>query len=419
MDLVVEGRLFFAGGLTDGCVGIKNGKIVKIAKTLGSQDRLSLPNHIIIPGGMDMHVHFREPGMTHKEDFYTGSKAAAHGGTTFFLDMPNTRPPTKYLSDLMEKRTMAEKSVVDYGLHALLGPVSKPQLAEEATGWKWYYGPSTGAEAWTDIAMAKEVLASFSSFTTLHAEEPSLLDNPGTDLVGHDLARPVDSEAAAIDKIAREGIFGLHVAHCSSAQALYTAKRAGYSAEVTLHHLLLDTGSDLGGYGKVNPPLRKKIDRKALWQTFLDGGSVVASDHAPHTMDEKEQEFQLAPAGMPGVEERLPVLMALAKRGAVPIERVVDACCEKPGRLLGLDKGRLTEGCDADLAAFDPRELKEINEGCVNSKCGWTPYLGQEAIFPSHVVARGKLVVEKGSFVGEKGHGRYVGHADAPSGEGA
>ncbi|MDG6221423.1 MAG: amidohydrolase family protein, partial [Candidatus Thermoplasmatota archaeon] len=123
-------------------------------------------------------------------------------------------------------------------------------------------------------------------------------------------------------------------------------------------------------------------------------------------------EFHLAPAGMPGVMERLPLLMALSRKNQIPLERVVSSCCEKPGKLLGLNKGMLGEGMDADIAVFDPQSIRALEEGDVASKCGWSPYLGFDVVMPSYVFSRGEMVVESGSFIGEKGHGRYVGRPE-------
>ena len=411
MDVILEGRIFYSGALTHGCIGIKDGKIVKVAKTLGTQNVLNLGNMIIAPGGVDIHVHMREPGLTKKEDFLSGSNAAAAGGTTFFLDMPNTSPPTSNLERLAEKIDSASKSMVDYGLHALAGPSATAELGNRATGWKWYYGPSTGTVAWDDIASAKNLFRSSPGFTTLHAEDPRLFGPPGKDIAGHDRARPAECEISAVKKIASNGIFGLHVAHCSTSHCLLEAEKAGYSSEVTLHHLLLDTSSSRGAFAKVNPPLRGEVHRRALFESFLRGDTIVASDHAPHTMEEKEQEFSSAPSGMPGVEERLPVLMAMAKRGHIPVERVLRACCERPAMLLGLSKGKIAEGYDADIAVFDPRELLTMKNEDAHSKCGWTPYMGLEIIRPYYVFLRGECIVERGDVVGKGGEGIYVGHA--------
>ncbi|MDG6220988.1 MAG: dihydroorotase family protein, partial [Candidatus Thermoplasmatota archaeon] len=292
MDRVLEGRLFYGGHLTDGCIGLKDGRIAKVAKTLGGGDRLVLENQIIVPGGIDLHVHFREPGLTHKEDFYSGSVAAAMGGTTFFMDMPNTRPATDTLENLKEKKEQAKKSVVDHGLEALLSPRATPELGMAATGFKWYYAPSTGVEGWTDIASAKRLVESTKAFTTVHVEKiVELKKGKAANLKEHSMSRPMEGEAAGIDEIAAHGIFNLHIAHCSTALALQRAGKAGYSAEMTLHHLLLDNeAASQNAYLKVNPPLRSREDRARLWNKFLEGEGIIATDHAPHTFQEKEDE---------------------------------------------------------------------------------------------------------------------------------
>jgi len=416
-DLVVEGRLFYGGSLTNGCIAIKDGKIVKVAKTILANDKLDVGRQIIIPGGVDLHVHFRQPGMTHKEDFIHGSTAAACGGTTFYLDMPNTKPHTSSMETFEKKISLAKDSVVDYGIAALLGPESPPELGHKTTAWKWYYGASTNATCWTDVGAAKDLLEKSPGFTTVHCEDPEKVAGGGKNLEEHSKNRPEQGEINAISSIAAGGLFGLNVAHCSSARVLAAAKKCGYSREITLHHLLLDTSSHLGAYAKVNPPLRKKADRAALLEAFLMDDAVLATDHAPHTIDEKEGAFEEAPAGIPGVEERLPVLMAMVKKGDVPIEKLVSSCCELPGRRLGLTKGRIAEGCDADLAIFNPLEMEKLRGANLHSKCMWSAYEGQDVIFPSYVFCRGEAVVDASAFVGERGQGRYVGHAVPPEEE--
>jgi dihydroorotase len=177
----------------------------------------------------------------------------------------------------------------------------------------------------------------------------------------------------------------------------------GFTSEVTVHHMLLDDSMALGGRGKVNPPLRTKDDRLALLDAFARGKfDMLASDHAPHGQDEKSGDFDAAPSGVPGVETSVPIMMAMVKRGQVPLERLISAACQRPAELFGLPKGMIEVGRDADLMVVDPKQVTEIKEKNLHSKCGWTPYGGFEAIFPTAVFLRGMELVENNSLVGER-----------------
>ncbi|MCK4443529.1 MAG: amidohydrolase family protein, partial [Thermoplasmata archaeon] len=171
------------------------------------------------------------------------------------------------------------------------------------------------------------------------------------------------------------------------------------TSEVTPHHLLLNVDSDLGGYGKANPPLRNKRDRIAMWEALVSGKiDVVASDHAPHTIEEKEEPFDHAPSGVPGVETSLPLMLAQVKKGNLPIERLVSAMMERPAEILGVNKGRIEVGTDADLIAVDMKSVSTIRADDLHSKCGWSPFERWEGIFPMVTVVRGEIVAREGEL---------------------
>jgi dihydroorotase len=177
----------------------------------------------------------------------------------------------------------------------------------------------------------------------------------------------------------------------------------GFTKEATVHHMLLDEAMPLGGRGKVNPPLRTKDDRLAILDAFVKGKiDMLASDHAPHGQDEKYGDFDAAPSGVPGVETSVPIMMAMVKRGLVPLERLVSAACQRPAEVFSLPKGIIEVGRDADLMVVDPKNVTEIKSKHLHSKCGWTPYEGFEAIFPTAVFLRGMELVESSSLVGER-----------------
>ncbi|MCD6461924.1 MAG: amidohydrolase family protein [Thermoplasmata archaeon] len=428
MDLVVEARVFFNGQLIDACVGIEEGRIAAVKKTIkGGEKRIERPGSILLPGGVDTHVHMREPGQSYKEDFYTGSTAAACGGTTFFLDMPNNISPLITRAALEEKTALASKSVTDCGFLAMLHPDTEPGVMSGVMGLKWYHSSTTGTEGWPDTGAALEKLHILTStpespstlLVSIHAEKHTAPETSGSpsaipDLRAYSVMRPASSEVAALEEIAgeleresekeniQEGRPGVvfNAAHCSSPPVVEAARNGRFKVEVALHHLFLHNALPLGPWGKVNPPLRGKDDVAGLWSLLAEGKiDVLATDHAPHTREEKEAgtgDLGNAPAGLPGVEARLPLMLAAVKRGRLPLPLMVRITAENPGRLLRLPKGEIRVGYDGDLALYDLSRIGKIKAGDTHSKCGWTPYEGMEAVFPTHVLRRGELIAEAG-----------------------
>jgi dihydroorotase len=411
MDLVVEGNCYVSGSLVKCCVGIEKGKIVKIGKMLEGEKSYDFGDRLILPGAIDVHVHFRDPGMTDKEDFGTGSLAAIHGGVTCVFDMPNTRPHTTTTSALSEKKNIASsKSMTDFGLFAGVRPgIDVPALAKEAVGFKLYMGSTTGDLLVSDLSSIKKELSAISAsgkVLAVHAEDENIRRKDiEKDLHDHLRNRPNECETSAIRKIV-EATNGsrLHICHVSAKSSLPLLTNAqNLTSEVTPHHLMLDSTNHLGTLGKVNPPLRRREDRQAMFQALKSGGlDVIASDHAPHTMDDKEEEFEYAPTGMPGVETTLPLMLQLVKDGHLEIGGVVKRMCWRPGEIFGLKKGKIELGYDADLIVVDMMSDSIIKGEKLHSKCGWTAYEGMPAIFPKSVFLRGEMMVENGARSGER-----------------
>ncbi|MGI5961775.1 MAG: dihydroorotase [Methanomassiliicoccaceae archaeon] len=408
MDLVVEGRAYVRGKLGHWAIGIEDGRIVEIARSIRGGERMNLGDLIILPGAIDPHVHLRDPGLTDKEDFATGTLAAACGGVTTILDMPNTLPPAVTAEKLAEKKeAIARKAWVDYGLFAGCMPGADIEaMAPMAVGFKVFMGSSTGRLLVTedkDLARIAAQVNRTGKVLSVHAEDENLIQHDVESTPPDHLRnRPAAAEVSAIRRLS--SLPGqINVCHVSSAEGLQALKDLPFTKEVTAHHMLLDRDSEGKAYAKVNPPLRTKEDRLALFQAFISGEiDMLASDHAPHTIEDKEMEFDAAPSGMPGVETTVPMMLALMKRGTVPVEVLVSAMAEKPASVFGLEKGRLEVGRDADLMVIDPRAASPIKVNNLHSKCGWTPFEGREAIFPHMVFVRGQLVVEDGDPVGER-----------------
>jgi dihydroorotase len=426
MELVIEGNVFFDGRVRKLAFGIEDGIIVQIRKVIKGFRNMDFGDRLILPGAVDAHVHFREPGMTHKEDFLTGTTAAACGGVTTVLDMPNTRPPTIFRSDLEEKAALVRpKSCVDFGLFAGLVPKSMPDSTSPlAIGYKLYMGSTTGGLLVDDYSAIPAILTKASATgkpVAVHAEDESAIRLIGmrpTDLLTYNDARPPACESEAVRKFAGalQGAQG-HVCHISSRQALEVLGNSPgemaprITCEVTPHHLLLDAQEDssLGAFGKTNPPLRKREEREALWSAFLDGRiNVLASDHAPHLEEEKDASFWEAPAGVPGTETMLPLMMPLVKQGRLELPVLMDAVCANPAGIYGLESGRLAIGMPAHLAVFELGSSRPIKGKRLHSKCSWSQFEGKEAIFPKAVFLRGDQIVEDWEPVVSPGKGAFL-----------
>lgn len=420
-DLSVAGQVYQRGKLVPAVLHIstQSGRIVRIAKSTKLATHIDVGSHAILPGAIDLHVHFREPGHTHKEDFTSGSTAAAFGGVTGYVDMPNTLPATISARTLKEKLALAQrKSLVDFAAWAggtwYTGEL--PEMLKWAVGVKTYLGASTGDLLLEDQARFAEILTAAGkegSPVALHCESQRILQqlrrNEGT-LEDHDLARPPLAEVEAIyDTMkALAGVKKappIHIAHIASPDGVAAAATAKFSMGACPHHLLLDTTAGLShAYGKMNPPLRNPAVRKALWDAFAAGKvPILESDHAPHTKVEKEDAFHNAPSGVPGVETMVPLM--LAQVGAkLPLQRVVNAVTIGPANLLGLkDRAALEPGMRADFAIYDLKHPTTVVSADLHSKCGWSPYDGLKAIFPSHTFLAGKAVVQDGELVGKPG----------------
>jgi dihydroorotase len=432
MELVVEGNVFFEGRPRKLALGIEDGLIVAVKKVIRGVRTVDYGDRLILPGAIDAHVHFRDPGMTHKEDFLSGTTAAACGGVTTVLDMPNTAPTVTSLEELNDKlASVRRRACVDYGLFFGLNGRGRPERAVAFTaGYKLYMGSTTGDLLVDDYSRLSEILAPLSATgrpVAVHAEDETILrairSVPRDPLTYND-RRPPEAEVSAVRRFldALGGGRG-HVCHLSTRGALELLRpsrarpadaKAGESqparpegegaegeravtCEVTPHHLLLDARehNGLGALGKMNPPLRKRDEREALWNAFLDGRiDCLASDHAPHLEEEKDTKFAEAPAGVPGTETMLPLMMTFVKDGRLPIGRLVDAACLRPAGIFGLPGGIIALGGPAHLAVYDLHEYRAIRGKSLHSKCAWSPFEGREACFPKAVYLRGRPVVD-------------------------
>jgi dihydroorotase len=410
-EIVISAKAVLPMGLSACEIGIAGGRITAVGKRLRSAaPRLSIRHGVLMPGAVDMHVHFREPGATHKEDFLSGTTAAAFGGVTFVADMPNNDPPVTDAAAYAKKQEVIRgRAVVDYGLVAGLDDrLEALRLGDRPIAYKAYLGRSTGALLLASSrALARAVKRSERAGRPLivHAESEACLGKtdvtPGS-LREHSSTRAERCEVEAIQDVLAARPTGVHMAHLTSHGALVATRGSTLTREVTPHHLLLDFNAKRrpSSLLKVNPPLRSPADRAALWSALRAGRvDVLASDHAPHTFAEKAAAFGVAPAGVPGVETMVPLMMSLVKRGGLSIKRLAQVSASNPGRILGVRKGMIAPGFDADLALYDLGDERRIEASRLHSKCGWTPFEGRKGVFPSRVWLRGEEVVNDDGLV--------------------
>ena len=439
LDVVINGKFYRRGIIETGAIGIKDGRIAAIKKDLRGDKNYNVKG-LILPAGMDAHVHFREPGSTYKEDFSSGTLSALFGGITTVLDMPNNSPAPVTSRLLSQKDSLVSgKAWIDYGLFGGISYESDIEvMAKMVPAFKLYMGPTTGAVPSIrreDLPDLMRRVMDSGSILSIHAEDADCLNYydekirakagegwKERSLKDHARHRPVECETRAVERVLN--IFyrtdllkkggHLHICHVSSPDLMNSVERyrSGYNrlvefgsvkndrfvtTEITPHHLLLDYDCSQGTRSKVNPPLRDANNRENLLlllrTSMID---MVASDHAPHSIEDKEVDFDSAPAGIPGTETMYPLLMKAYADGHLRLKRVVDAVSTLPARYYGaLGKGMIGEGYFADLAVFDIHKTRVIRGEELHSKAGWTPYEGREAIFPDMVFVRGEPMVRQ------------------------
>ncbi|TFE42853.1 dihydroorotase [Streptomyces sp. ICN441] len=412
-DLVVSGRrLVTPQGVRRGHLLISGGRITAITDTdtaPASAGRLDAGDHYVLPGLVDSHVHFRTPGLTHKEDWEHGSRAAVRGGVTTVMDMPNTVPPTLAPETLLAKaRQVAGRSLVDMRFHIGLDP-ARPELladldASVATSAKVFMaGHHTAPTVVRDPAALEKAFAAAAEGgvqLVLHAEDDglfALLDawwgEPGSYLE-YERRRPrtggIVAVAKVVELVRRYGTRA-HILHLSSAEEadlVCAAQAAGYPVtfEVTGHHLSFtdDDTRRLGARTRLSPSIRGRADQDRLWRALVDGQlTTLGSDHAPHTVAEKTGTVAGSPPGLPGVQE-LAVAVWTGMRRRRPDEdpdtaatRLARHLSQRPAELFRLPgKGRIAPGADADLVVFAPDTPWMLSAHDVESKCGWSAYEG-------------------------------------------
>ncbi|WP_137286427.1 dihydroorotase [Halorussus salinisoli] len=413
--LTVRNATLADGRQVDVRIDTSAGRIAGVGSTLTeSGDSIDATGKLLLPGMIDAHVHFRQPGFSHKETWETGSKSAAAGGVTTVVDQPNTDPPTVDGEAFDRKADLANDSYVDYGIN---GGVTEEWDPDElfarpvlALG-EVFLADSTGDMGIEEDLFREAVERATDEYrvVTVHAEDADLFseeawDRDGDDYDAWSAYRTAEAEAAAVERaveIGAEADAEIHVAHTSTPEGVDAATTGGATCEVTPHHLFLsrDDYDELGTFGRMNPPLRSEDRREALFERVADGTvDVVATDHAPHTREEKDASIWDAPSGVPGVETALPLLLEEARKGNLSYERVRDLTAATPADVFGLTrKGKVEQGLMADLVLVDPDASREIRGEDLHSKCGWTPFEGMAGVFPELTMVRGNVVYDSGA----------------------
>ena len=367
---------------------IKKDKIAKITNKEPKADKvIDAKSNFVLPGLIDCHVHFREPGLTHKEDFLTGSMAASKGGVTTILDMPNTIPPTTTIQALEEKRKLAAKSIVNYGFNfgATSENIADIKKAKNIAAVKLYMDYTTGDLKIDDFETMNDIFK-LSKITIVHAEDEHVKNAV---------------EILIKNKIKNQ----VHFAHVSSEKELEYAKQnkisKQISVEVTPHHLFMnqDDLQHLGAFAEMKPRLKTEHDQKALWNGIQNGTvDVIASDHAPHLKEEKEKANY--PFGVPGVETMLPLLLNAFNNNRLSLPQIQKLCCENPAKIFKIkNKGFIKEGYDADLIIVDLDKRQAVRNEDLLTKCKWSPFEGKILKgWPVTTIVNGNIVYDNGEI---------------------
>jgi len=429
--LIKNARCVSSEGIVQQDVLLKDGKIDKLGDLNDAlSDKIIDGTHLhLLPGALDPQVHFRDPGMTWKEDLRTGSMAAASGGVTSFFDMPNTKPSTITIEGMAErKRVAAEKCVVNYNffIGATSSNLDVLNEVENVPGIKIFMGSSTGDLLVSDTNDLDKIFGNGSRLIAVHAEDDDIINaaqevyKNSKDFNHHQFVRPADAALKATTLAVELSIKyqrRLHILHLTTLDEVkyldIQKSKAPISVEVCPQHFLLSAPhiyNKIGAYAQMNPPIRDRQHGEALWEGLVNGViDCIATDHAPHTHEEKAKPFGSAPSGMPGVETSLPLMLDRANRGLCKLEDVVKWMCEMPVELYKVqNKGHIKEGYDADLVLVDMGLKRTIENGKLWTKVKWSPYDGWTTQgWPVTTIVNGNIVFQDGK-VDERIKGREI-----------
>lgn len=438
-DLILRhGTVVTPGGIVRTDIGIRDGRIAAIGDLFSASaiEDVDLTGLTVLPGVIDSQVHFREPGAEHKEDLESGTAAAALGGVVGVFEMPNTRPSTTTAEAIADKLARAKgRAWVDHAFYLGAAADNVAHLAEwerlpGCAGIKVFMGSSTGSLLVEDDATLRSVLEAGSRRVAVHCEDEARLRQrrPLAEAEGHPRAHSHwrDAETALI---ATKRLVGLaervgrrvHVLHVTSAEEMeYLGHHKDWATvETTPQHLTLaapECYERLGTLAQMNPPIRDARHREALWAAIAGGiVDVLGSDHAPHTLAEKDLPYPASPSGMTGVQTLVPIMLNHVAEGRLGLERLVDLTSAGPARIFGIaGKGRIAIGYDADFTVVDLKAERTITNDWIASRCGWTPFDGKRVTgWPVATILRGHTVMRDGQLLGQPG-GEPIRFHEAP-----
>jgi dihydroorotase len=433
--LISQAKIVNEGKLIEADVLVKGQHIDKIAPFIAAPPRtkvLDARGKLLLPGVIDDQVHFRDPGFPAKGDIASESAAAVAGGTTSFMDMPNTDPKTVTHELLKAKYASAEKRA--HGNYAFYFGATNDNVEavkalkkNDACGVKVFMGASTGNMLVDDPAILEKIFASTQLLIATHCEDTPMIkaneaaarEKYGEDVPAaeHANIRPVEccyKSSQLATSLARKHGANLHVLHLTTAKELelFTPGDPRITAEACVHHLFLNETAykKLGHRAKCNPSIKTEADRKALVEAVKSGRiTLIATDHAPHTAEEKAGKYFSAPSGLPVIQHSLLMMLELVTRGELDLKTVVHRMCHAPAQRFGVkDRGYVREGAYADLVLVDPKAPTAVTRESLLYRCGWSPFEGQEF---SHSIAstwvNGELAWD-GTKVSAKPHGKRL-----------
>ena len=421
-DLILKGgTLVNHDGEGQRDIGVRNGTI----EAIGDLSQASAGQVVdctglhILPGVIDSQVHFREPGLVHKEDLESGSRAAVLGGVTAVFEMPNTNPLTTSAEALADKVARGHHRMhCDFafwvgGTHENAKDVPELERLPGAAGIKVFMGSSTGSLLVEDDPGVAAILAQTRRRAAFHSEDEYRLEerkhirikgDPRSHPVWRDVTTALQCTQRLV-RIARAQRATIHVLHVSTGEEIDFLRdhKDVASVEVTPHHLTLDASlyETIGTKLQMNPPVRDASHRDRIWVGLQQGiADILGSDHAPHTLEEKAKPYPESPSGMPGVQTLVPVMLDHVSKGKLTLERFVDLSSAGPARLFGIArKGRVAVGFDADFTVVDLKRKETIRNEWIASRCGWTPYDGYEVTgWPVGTFVRGARVMWEGEL---------------------
>lgn len=416
--IIKNGFVYSQGRFHNTDLAITDGKIEALGNfQASSADKVIDAKGLhVLPGVIDTQVHFREPGLEHKEDLQTGTLSAIAGGVTAVFEMPNTKPATTTLQALKEKLSLAKnRTYCDYAFYIgasndNISELSKLELEAGVCGIKIFMGSSTGSLLVEDDYHLEKILRSGRRRIAVHCEDEYRLrerkqialdaKNP----IAHPDWRDEDTAFLATQRllnIAKKTFRPVHVLHVTTSKEMdFLAKNKDYTTvEVTPQHLTLfapDCYEKLGTLAQMNPPIREKHHMEALWRGINNGTvDVIGTDHAPHTLEEKQKVYPDSPSGMPGVQTLIPIMLNHVHNGRLTLERLVELICKKPAEIFKIKgRGDILPGMEATFTFIDLKETREITQDWLKNRSNWSPYEGMEVTgWPKASILRGKIAM--------------------------